>query len=1211
MKSRMTLLLTLCLLITFACLIPQAQAVEPVEYYDRVNAFINDSRWKNGAAYGDGQPPKSGITANCWECYAYTADFVHEVWNLPTTTKDYRPARAGVSFTDPDEITAGDVIRIDSGGDMNIHYYVVLARYSDGTLWTAEGNCDHDDKSSTTSIARISKTAYSVSSPGDTVGSIKRSMSVGWHMPSYTAMDTSSAGNYFNVTVDEGYIRHGYYDILDVAHTAAKHDAFRILGSQINSHDNKWYCVEFGGGQKGWIYEKRGTVYQPWTATVENVNRNYVAPIHNDFYGKADIIGQASSGDKMTVIGETVNKHNNTWYHVLYNGTEGWIWEDYISTTRQITVVRKELNSYRVIEDPEMGLSTDDLSSSGGCSYDAAGATSFIVPDNATSIDSLTNAASLKTITIPTSVTSIGANAFSKCTALTTVYYTGTTAQWNAISVSGTGNANLTAAKLVCQGDAASTASFTTVTATPATTNAMLNATVTVTSGSGTFTGSGIRVYNSSGTVIASKDETHSYYREASGKNSYNIWYDVTDELGKKLTAGTTYSYQFYTIFNGVTIWSGKKSFTTSGESMNFTFTLEAVTEDSFTFSFRGDASTRGVFSEFGCKLIDLNTGETEMDYSNTDDANLNVANAQYFSINSWKLSGEAGHTYSVQLYYVFNGTKYSSSVYTVTFPDSTKPVISDAAVTSPSANGFTVSCTATDNNEIKNVQFAVWSVNGGQDDLVYHPSVQDGTTWSCAVNTGDGHGSEADCTYAIQLIATDMNGNQTTTTINHYVDATPPVISDVVLTPQYNGKFRVTCTVTDDCAVDEVKGVCSYSAGTKTMNYAASESGSSYAFTVSCTSLSGEAGYYTTRINAYDTSGNLTTQTVFVYIDALAPVISDVRVSNLTKYGFDVSCLIDEDATGITGVQFPAWTAACADDSGNSQDDLEADWETSGKYDAVQLENGRWTYHVSFADHNGETGIYHVSIRVKDGFGNSSSHLVIADAGAGEESALSAAVRASGEFDGHTYVIYEYTNAGSSAPILNWNEAQSLCSSMGGHLATITSAEENAFVNELFSSASLYVPNFLSKKQAWIGAQGTGSAIEWVTGEPLDYTNWYRLMGQPSSRASTYAVAFWANGVWGTVTKSTAAAFICEFEPRDLSGMDTLTLPQSITEVATESFAGIAAQVVVLPEECTAISPRAFADCPNLEYLIVPSGSAIEIAEDAFAGSDVTIIEQ
>ena len=61
------------------------------------------------------------------------------------------------------------------------------------------------------------------------------------------------------------------------------------------------------------------------------------------------------------------------------------------------------------------------------------------------------------------------------------------------------------------------------------------------------------------------------------------------------------------------------------------------------------------------------------------------------------------------------------------------------------------------------------------------------------------------------------------------------------------------------------------------------------------------------------------------------------------------------------------------------------------------------------------------------------------------------------------------------------------------------------------------------------------------------------------------------------------------------------LQLPSQLATVESEAFAGIPAQVVVVPPACTSIQSRAFADCPNLLYVVLPKIQNVDIAEDAF----------
>lgn len=81
----------------------------------------------------------------------------------------------------------------------------------------------------------------------------------------------------------------------------------------------------------------------------------------------------------------------------------------------------------------------------------------------------------------------------------------------------------------------------------------------------------------------------------------------------------------------------------------------------------------------------------------------------------------------------------------------------------------------------------------------------------------------------------------------------------------------------------------------------------------------------------------------------------------------------------------------------------------------------------------------------------------------------------------------------------ISWDDANAAAVASGGHLATITSAGENAFVHSLVAPSQ---PTWASGP--WLGGlQPAGSTEtacnwQWVTGEPFSYTNW--AAGQPDN---------------------------------------------------------------------------------------------------------------
>lgn len=129
------------------------------------------------------------------------------------------------------------------------------------------------------------------------------------------------------------------------------------------------------------------------------------------------------------------------------------------------------------------------------------------------------------------------------------------------------------------------------------------------------------------------------------------------------------------------------------------------------------------------------------------------------------------------------------------------------------------------------------------------------------------------------------------------------------------------------------------------------------------------------------------------------------------------------------------------------------------------------------------------------------------------------------GIFNNHVYVAFNDTSIDS------WEKAEEYCESLGGHLATITSAEENDYVYNLLKTNydSAYIGLTDSKEEGvW----------EWVTGEPVEYTNW--ADGEPNNERGieNYAMFYyrhedgrWNDGDFGHGTYRSGRVFICEWD--------------------------------------------------------------------------------
>ena len=206
--------------------------------------------------------------------------------------------------------------------------------------------------------------------------------------------------------------------------------------------------------------------------------------------------------------------------------------------------------------------------------------------------------------------------------------------------------------------------------------------------------------------------------------------------------------------------------------------------------------------------------------------------------------------------------------------------------------------------------------------------------------------------------------------------DKDGPVISDVKVTNVTNKGYDVSCTVTDPSGVDRVMFPTWTTANGQddllrdwntNPKARGTQNGDTWTFHVDIADHNNEGGEYGTDIHAYDKYGNANSLGApRVSIDTEAPVISDVKVSNITTEGYDVSCTVT-DNVGVNRVVFPTWTVL------NDQDDMIKDWGSDPKTRGTQS-GDTWTFHVNVADHNNEHGAYLTHIYAFDDAGNHSA---------------------------------------------------------------------------------------------------------------------------------------------------------------------------------------------------------------------------------------------
>ena len=290
-----------------------------------------------------------------------------------------------------------------------------------------------------------------------------------------------------------------------------------------------------------------------------------------------------------------------------------------------------------------------------------------------------------------------------------------------------------------------------------------------------------------------------------------------------------------------------------------------------------------------------------------------------------------------------------------ISYEKNEAPVISNAKITNVSRSGYTVTCTVTDDNAVDRVLMPTWSENNGQDDLIWYTANRTGNTYTIEVKTSN-HKNDSG-KYHTDIYAYDSEGKvskvELTATVPGANEA--PVISNAKITNVSRSGYTVTCTVTDDNAVDRVlMPTWSENNGQDDLIwYTANRAGNTYTIEVDMMNHNYDTGKINTDIYAYDDEGEYSKLELDTKIEEnQAPVISDVKIINVTSDEYTVICKVTDDLE-VVRVQMPTWTV------NNGQDDI--------VWHEAELKNGVATFTVNRKDHNFEYGDYITHIYAYD----------------------------------------------------------------------------------------------------------------------------------------------------------------------------------------------------------------------------------------------------
>ena len=186
------------------------------------------------------------------------------------------------------------------------------------------------------------------------------------------------------------------------------------------------------------------------------------------------------------------------------------------------------------------------------------------------------------------------------------------------------------------------------------------------------------------------------------------------------------------------------------------------------------------------------------------------------------------------------------------------------------------------------------------------------------------------------------------------------------------------------------------------------------------------------------------------------------------------------------------------------------------------RAENYQEDFSENLSDENGLSSTTHSDTEMKEAPNDT---MELADSSASEENPINTNIPEGAlNWNSHYYSIFEHCNS--------WEEAAEYCESIGGHLATITSADENEAVFS-YMNQSGYGSAYFGLSDSV--NEGTWT---WITGENIDYVNWN--MGEPNAESSTedyamfyhkYSEGTWNDGDFGGGTVGGGTAFICEWD--------------------------------------------------------------------------------
>jgi len=450
-------------------------------------------------------------------------------------------------------------------------------------------------------------------------------------------------------------------------------------------------------------------------------------------------------------------------------------------------------------------------------------------------------------------------------------------------------------------------------------------------------------------------------WSQAGGQDDL-IWYGASEASGgiwtktipisNHKTAGTYNVHTYAVASNGAMLLVGSTTFFVSSPSAG-SVTVQNMNAAAGTF----DIIVSGATAKSGVSKVMIPVWST----SNQSDIYWYTATKQ--SDGTYKVTANLSkHKYNYGTYkihvYVTDNNQIQQMV------KSTTQEVSVPTVTiTASGNSTQTTYTLNANNVtlaggVKSLKFAVWSVDGGQDDLIWYDSTQVSSgKWQKSISISS-HKTAGK--YNVHVYAVKSNGSlqymgQTTFSV------TGPSASSVSMTnvSETKGTFDVVVSgATSTSGVSKVQvPVWSKSDQSDIKWYAATkQSDGTYKVSVDIANHKYNYGKY--NIHVYVTDNNGIRKLVVYTSQTLSiPTPTITATGNTAQTTYTVSAKNVALSGGVKNVKFAVWSAA------DGQDDLA--W-----YSGSQESQGNWSYNVSISKHK-TAGTYYVHVYATNSSGS------------------------------------------------------------------------------------------------------------------------------------------------------------------------------------------------------------------------------------------------